>query len=297
MTVMQASPKAASWRTPLVVVLCGCAIAVITFGPRSSFGFFMQPLSQANSWGRDVFALAFAVQNLLWGVGQPVAGAVADRFGTIRVLCGGALLYAAGLALMAYSTTPVTLNLTVGVLIGFGLSGCSFNLIVSAFGKLVPEQWRSISFGAGTAAGSFGQFLFAPLGVSLISAYGWQTALSVFAVLLLLVLPLSLALATPRATDTPVPGVSPALARGDAPQSLWHALAEAFGHRSYVLLVLGFFTCGFQLAFVTAHLPSYLVDRGLPVEVGGWVIAIIGLFNIVGALSAGWLGGRVPKRY
>lgn len=293
MTVTQASFRPANWRTPLVIVLCGCAIAVVSFGPRSSFGFFMQPMSQANSWGRDVFALAFAVQNLLWGIGQPIAGAVADRFGTNRVLCFGALLYAAGLALMAYSTTPLTLNLTVGVLIGFGLSGCSFNLVVSAFGKLVPEQWRSVSFGAGTAAGSFGQFLFAPLGVSLISSYGWQAALVVFASLVLLILPLSLALATPPATDAPSPG----LPRADAPQSLKHALSEAFGHRSYVLLVLGFFTCGFQLAFVTAHLPSYLVDRGLPVEIGGWVIAIIGLFNIVGSFSSGWLGGRVPKRY
>lgn len=293
MTVTQASFRPASWRTPLVIVLCGCAIAVVSFGPRSSFGFFMQPMSQANSWGRDVFALAFAVQNLLWGIGQPIAGAVADRFGTNRVLCFGALLYAAGLALMAYSTTPLTLNLTVGVLIGFGLSGCSFNLVVSAFGKLVPERWRSVSFGAGTAAGSFGQFLFAPLGVSLISSYGWQAALVVFACLVLLILPLSLALVTPPATDAPSPGLS----RVDAPQSLKHALSEAFGHRSYVLLVLGFFTCGFQLAFVTAHLPSYLVDRGLPVEIGGWVIAIIGLFNIVGSFSSGWLGGRVPKRY
>jgi MFS family permease len=293
MTIASAPARAASWRTPLVIVLCGCAIAILTFGPRSAFGFFMQPLSEANSWGRDVFALAFAVQNLLWGIGQPVAGAVADRFGTVRVLCVGALLYAAGLVLMAYSTTPLALNLTVGVLIGFGLSGCSFNLVVAAFGKLVPEEWRSVSFGAGTAAGSFGQFLFAPLGVSLITAYGWQTALMVFAALLLLVLPLSVALATPRATDAPAPG----LPRADAPQSLRHALSEAFGHRSYVLLVLGFFTCGFQLAFVTAHLPSYLVDRGLSAQVGGWVIAVIGLFNIVGSLGAGWLGSRVPKRY
>jgi MFS family permease len=293
MTIVQAPFKPAAWRTPLVIVLCGCLIAIVSFGPRSAFGFFMQPMSQANSWGRDVFALAFALQNLLWGIGQPIAGAVADRYGTVRVLCAGALLYAAGLALMAYSTTPGLLDLTIGVLIGFGLSGCSFNLVVSAFGKLVPENWRSLSFGAGTAAGSFGQFLFAPLSVFLIETSGWQTALSVFAMLVLLVLPLSMALATPRATEAPHAGV----ARAGSPQSLTHALAEAFGHRSYVLLVLGFFTCGFQLAFVTAHLPSYLVDRGLPVEVGGWVIGIIGLFNIVGSLSSGWLGARMPKRY
>ncbi len=288
----EARPAALGWRTPLVIIICGCAIAMLTFGPRSSFGFFMQPMSQANSWGRDVFALAFAVQNLVWGIGQPLAGAIADRFGMVRVLWGGALLYGVGLALMSYSTTPGTLTLTAGVLIGFGLSGCSFNLVVSAFGKLVPESWRSTALGAGTAAGSFGQFVFAPFGVALIQNFGWQSALLVFGALMLLVIPLALALATPPAT-TAAPGAPAA----DAPQSLKHALSEAFGHRSYVLLVLGFFTCGFQLAFVTAHLPSYLVDRGLPIGVGGWVIALIGLFNIVGALSAGYLGNRMPKRY
>jgi MFS family permease len=283
-----ASPSA--WRTPLMIVLCGCAIAMISFGPRSTFGFFMQPISEANGWGRDVFALAFAVQNLLWGAGQPVAGAIADKFGTIRVLCGGALLYALGLVLMTVSSDPITLNITVGVLIGFGLSGCSFNIVVAAFGKLVPEQWRSTAFGAGTAAGSFGQFLFAPLGVALIDGYGWQGAAMIFAAIVLLILPFSLALATPRLTDAAAPGAA-------APLSLRNALSEAFGHRSYVLLVLGFFTCGFQLAFVTAHLPAFLVDRGLSAQIGGWVIAIIGLFNIVGSLGVGWLGDRMPKRY
>jgi MFS family permease len=250
----------------------------------------MQPVSEANGWGRDVFALAFAVQNLLWGLGQPIAGAIADRFGTLRVLCGGALLYALGLVLMAHSTTPLTFNITVGVMIGFGLSGCSFNLVVAALGKLVPEHMRSLAFGAGTAAGSFGQFLFAPLGALLIESYGWTIALFVFAAAVLLVLPFSLALATPPANVKAAPGA-------DAPQSLRHALSEAFAHRSYVLLVLGFFTCGFQLAFITAHLPAYLVDRGLSVQVGGWVLATIGLFNIVGAVAAGWAGNIMPKRY
>jgi MFS family permease len=279
-----------SWRTPAIVILCGCVISLLTFGPRAATGLFMQPVSEAHGWGRDVFALAFAVQNLVWGIGQPFAGAIADRFGTLRVLCGGALLYAAGLALMVWSTTPLTLNLTVGVLIGFGLSGCSFNLVVAALGKLVPERMRSMAFGAGTAAGSFGQFLFAPLGAVLIESYGFATALLVFAVAMLLVLPFSIALATKPAGKMKVDA-------GDAPQSLRVALSEAFRHRSYVLLVLGFFTCGFQLAFVTAHLPAYLVDRGLSVQVGGFVIAVIGLFNIIGSLASGWLGNVVPKRY
>jgi MFS family permease len=280
---------ALTWRTPAVIVICGCLIALISFGPRSSLGFFLTPLSQMNGWGREVFALALALQNLLWGVGQPFAGAIADRFGTIPVLCTGALMYALGIGLMGYSTTPGMLNLTAGVLVGFGLSGCSFNLVMAALGKLVPEEWRSMAFGAGTAAGSFGQFLFSPLAVSLNGAFGWQTTLVIFATILLLILPLSLALATPRASAS-APGAI-------APQSVKQALTEAFGHRSYVLLVLGFFTCGFQLAFVTVHLPAYLVDRGLSAEVGGWTLAVIGLFNIVGSLSSGWLGTRMPKRY
>jgi MFS family permease len=231
-----------------------------------------------------------AIQNLLWGVGQPFAGAIADRYGTVRVLSVGAILYAAGLALMAYATTPGLLNLSAGVLIGFGLSGCSFNIVLAAFGKLVPAEWRSLSLGAGTAAGSFGQFLFSPLGVYLIQAFGWQSSLVVFGVLTLLIIPLSLALATPSGSVAAQPGAA-------APASMKQMLAEAFGHRSYVLLVLGFFTCGFQLAFVTVHLPAYLVDRGLSVEVGGWTLAFIGIFNIIGSLASGWLGDRMPKRY
>jgi predicted MFS family arabinose efflux permease len=193
--------------------------------------------------------------------------------------------------MMRYSSTPLELNISAGLLVGFGLSGCSFNLVLSAFGKLMPPEWRGIALGAGTAAGSFGQFIFAPFTVAMIDNTGWQATLTVFAVLMLLVIPLSLALATPTASA----------ASADAPvaqkQSFKSALTEAFGHRSYVLLVLGFFTCGFQLAFITMHLPAYLVDRGLPAAVGGWVIAIIGLFNIIGSLTVGYVQGKLPKRY
>jgi predicted MFS family arabinose efflux permease len=198
-------------------------------------------------------------------------------------------VYAVGLVLMAYSTTPAMLHLSAGVLIGFGLSGCSFNLVIGALGKLVPEEWRTFAFGAGTAAGSFGQFLFSPLARALIDAFDWQMALVVFAAIMLLILPLSTALATPPA--------DPGAARSAPRQSLQQALSEAFGHRSYVLLVLGFFTCGFQLAFVTTHLPAYLLDRGLSADVGAWTIGVIGLFNIVGSIASGWLGDRMPKRF
>ncbi len=171
MTQISAVARPVGWRTPVVIIVCGCLISLLGFGPRSSFGFFLTPMSQANGWGRDVFALAFALQNLLWGIGQPFAGAVADRFGMVRVLCVGALLYAAGLAMMSYTTSPVALQVTAGVLVGFGLSGCSFNLVIAAFGKLLPERYRMIAIGAGTAAGSFGQFVFAPFGVALIGGY------------------------------------------------------------------------------------------------------------------------------
>lgn len=278
-----------NWRTPLVIIVCGCAIALLSFGPRSSLGFFVQPMGRDFSWGRDVFGLALAVQNLLWGLGQPIAGAIADRFGVLRVMCVGAVLYAGGLLMMRYAATPLALDLGAGVLIGFGLSGCSFNLVLSAFSKLLPPERRGLALGAGTAAGSFGQFLFAPFGVALIDNFGWAAALTVFAALMLLIVPLSLALATPAATSTNVPAATQ--------QSFKTALAEAFGHRSYVLLVLGFFTCGFQLAFITVHLPAYLADRGVTAQTGGWVIATIGLFNIVGSLSVGWLQNRLPKRY
>jgi MFS family permease len=286
---LNSASRVGTWRTPLIIILCGCAIALLSFGPRSSLGFFIQPMGRDFSWGRDVFGLALAVQNLLWGLGQPLAGAIADRFGILRVMCVGALLYAGGLLMMRYATTPLSLDLGAGVLIGFGLSGCSFNLVLSAFSKLLPPERRSVALGAGTAAGSFGQFLFAPFGVAMIDNFGWQSALMVFACLMLLIVPLSLALATPPATSSNVPAADD--------QSFRTALTEAFGHRSYVLLVLGFFTCGFQLAFITVHLPAYLVDRGIPAHVGGWVVAAIGLFNIIGSLSVGWLQTRLPKRY
>jgi MFS family permease len=288
-TVAAPAPlKLARWRTPAVLITIGCVIALIAFGPRSTLGQFLSPLSFDRGWGREAFSLAIAIQNLLWGVAQPFAGAVADRFGPMRVLCFGAILYATGLAWMAQATTLVELNLSAGVLIGFGLAGCSFPMVIGALGKLVPENWRGFAFGAGTAAGSFGQFLYSPLAAALIHAFSWQTTLLVFAGSILLVLPLSLALATPQLASA---------AAAAKPQSSRQALVEAFGHGSYVLLVLGFFTCGFQLAFVTVHLPSYLVDRGLGADAGAWTIALIGLFNIIGSLSAGWLSGRMPKRY
>jgi MFS family permease len=291
MTISSLAAKSAGWRTPAMIVVCGCLIGAISFGPRSALGVFLTPLSSEHGWGRDVFALAIAVQSLLYGVGLPFAGAIADRYGTFRVMTIGTVFYAGGLYLMTQATTPGMLYLSAGVLIGFGLAGSSFNMVLAAFGKLLPASYRQLAFGAGTAAGSFGQFVFSPLGVTLMDAYGWRNAVIVFAVILLLVLPLCLVVATPRAEDA---SASPSAARA---QTYRQALAEAFGHRSYLLLVLGFFTCGFQLGFVTLHLPAYLLDRGISIQIGGWTLAVIGLFNIVGSLGSGWLGSRMPMRY
>jgi MFS family permease len=274
-----------------MIVVCGCIIAMISFGPRSALGNFLRPMSIDNGWGRDVFALAVAMQTLLYGAVQPFTGALADRFGTVRVMIVGGFLYAAGILVMAHASTPGVLYLSNGLLIGFGLSGCSFNLIISSFGKQLPDAWRSTAFGAGTAAGSFGQFMFSPLGVYLIDTVGWQTALEVFGTLLLLIVPLAIAVGTRGMV------ASAAASGAQSEQTYKEALAEAFGHRSYLLLVLGFFTCGFQLGFVTVHLPSYLIDRGLSAEVGGWTLGLIGLFNMIGAMLSGWLAGRMPKRY
>src|SRR6202451_2608461 len=193
-----AGSVATTWRTPALVIGMGCLITLIAFGPRSTLGFFFPPLPSAHHWGRHVFAFALALQNLLWGIGQPLGGMIADRFGTIRVVCVGALLYAAGLVLMSHATSAPVLDASAGVLIGFGLAGCSFPVVLAAFGKILPKEWRSLAFGFGTAAGSFGQFLYSPIAVMLMDTFGWQQTLIIFAVSMLGVLPLSLALATPK---------------------------------------------------------------------------------------------------
>jgi MFS family permease len=284
------TPSAPAWRTPFVVVLCGCLLGMATFGPRSALGLFTTPYTIDRGFSLELFSFAMAVQNLLWGAGQPFAGGLADRFGTVRVLTVGLLLYAGGLALMAIATDPLTLSLGAGVMIGFGLSGSAFNLVISALGKIVPEEKRGLAFGLATAAGSFGQFLFAPLAAMMIRDVGWQPTLFVFAAILICVVPLSFALATQ-------PGQGSSVAAGAADESFRDVLARAFGHRSYLLLVAGFFVCGFHLAFITIHLPKYLVEKGLDPIWGGWTLALIGLFNIAGSLGSGLIMNRYPKRY
>src|SRR4029079_8887553 len=229
------------WRSPLVILTCGCLIGLISFGPRSTFGFFLAPMDAANGWGRDQFGLALAIEMLLWGAGQPFTGALADRFGAPFVLATGALLYTIGIVWMAFAVSPFELYMSAGVLIRVGLAGCSLTLVIGAFAKLWPPQWRSSGFGAGTAAGSFGQFLFSPLAVALIDNFGWQPALLIFAAVMLMTLPLTYAMSSPRRTQDAA-AVAATLAGN---QTLGQAIAEAFGHKSYVLLTIGYFTCGF----------------------------------------------------
>jgi MFS family permease len=271
-----------------VILVCGCLIAILTFGPRSTMGFFLTPMTTANGWSREAFALAIAVQNLMWGIGQPLAGVIADRFGTWRVLSAGAVLYAAGLALMAFTTDEATLSLTAGVILGLGVAGSAFFLVLSAFARLLPEAMRSTAFGVATAAGSAGQLLFAPIGLGVIDALGYEVALLAMAASMIVVPLLAIPLA---GRPAPQPDA------GGHDQTAREALAEAFAHRSYLLLVAGFFVCGFHVAFITVHLPPYVVDRGLDAAWGAFALALIGGFNIAGSLAAGVMSSRMPKRF
>ena len=275
---------------PELVILAGCLIGVVTFGPRSAVGVFQLPILQERGWGSDIFSFAMAAQYLLWGAGQPFAGALADRFGSARVLSSGCVLYGLGLILMSYSVTPTSFTITAGVVMGLGLSGCSFNMVIGALMKLVPENMRTLAFGLGTAAGSFGQFLFSPIAGGMVGSFGWHTTTICFGLLMFCIIPLTRLVASAPMDSSPSAG-------GVRQQSFREALREAFGHRSYNLLVAGFFTCGFQLAFVTVHFQKYVVESGVAPQVGYWAFALVGICNIFGSISSGYLAGRIPKRF
>ncbi|WP_448208399.1 MFS transporter [Azospirillum sp. sgz302134] len=277
------------WRTPGFVIACGCLIAMLAFGPRSSMGLFIKPLSEANGWGRDVFALAVAIQNLMWGIGTPFAGALADRYGPSLVLGISGVFYALGLALMSVADTQLALHLSAGLLIGLGLAGASFGIVIAGFSRIVPPEKRSWSMGIATAAGSLGQTLFAPMGQAFIAAYGWQTALVLFGGFMLLI-PVFAASFAGSGGGRNAPTVT------GADIGFAETIRQAFKHRSYVLLVTGFFVCGFQLAFITTHLPPYLTAAGISPSLASWAMGLIGLFNVVGSYASGVMGGRMSKR-
>ena len=276
-------------RTPavplLLIIIAGCVVAAATNGVRASFGLFTLPITGDLGMSREAWGMAMAVQNLAWGIAQPIAGGLADRYGTSKVIIGGLLVYAAGMALMVVSPDAGLMTLTGGVITGVGIAASSFSVVMAAFGRNVPQEKRGFIFGIATAASSFGQFAFAPLGQAFISNFGWQSALLYLAMFLVLVIPLAFVLR--GRTENPI---------GHADMPFMQTLARAWGHGSYRLLVIGFFVCGFHLAFINVHMPAYLVQCGLSPDVGSWSIAVIGLFNIVGSLSAGYLGDRLPKQ-
>ena len=289
---MKSSPRATNAG---LLIFTGCLIGMLTFGPRSTMGFFLTPISTEYEWNRDVFGFAIALQNLVWGIAQPFVGGLADKFGARRVIAVGSIIYAAGLILMSVASDPITLHLTAGLLIGLGISGSAFFLILSVFTKSLPAHMRPLALGLGTASGSMGQFLFAPLGQAFIVNYGWQIALVIMGVIMLTVPFLVIGLRTSgKQLDAGVVMEKPD-PRQD--QTVMQAIREAFSHTSFNLLVTGFFVCGFHLAFITVHLPPYLEDLGFDAKTGGWAIALIGLFNIVGAIVFGVATGRFPKQY
>lgn len=279
-------PLTIGWRTPALVIVAGCLIAMIGFGVRSVFGLFLEPMTEARGWGRETFALAMAIQNLLWGIGVPIASAIADRFGPTRVLAVGAVLYGAGVWGMATTTSSMGLHLFGGLLTGLGIAFTAFSIVLASLAKVVGPERRSLVLGLGTAAGSFGQVVFSPLGQLFIAQFGWYSTLLILAVTALIIIPLALVL--PGNTEHPGEAVNQ--------QSIGSAVIEAVGHRGFVLLTVGFFVCGFHVAFITVHFPAYVKDLGLPAEVGAYSIAIIGLFNIIGSFLSGAAGQRWSKK-
>lgn len=276
-----------NWRTPAVVLACGGVILTLSLGVRHNFGLYLQPMTMDLGMGRETFAVAIALQNLVYGFAQPFTGMIADKLGTARVLIGGTLLYALGLVLMSMANTAWELNLSAGLLIGVGLACSGFSIVYGVIGRAFPPEKRTVALGIAGAAGSFGQFVMLPYGQVLINAMGWHTALVILAATVLLVVPLSSALVEDKQAQ----------AHQFHKQSIREALREACGHRGYVLLCLGYTVCGFQLMFISVHFPAYLLDQRMTPETGMMALALIGLFNVFGSYVWGWLGGRYAKKY
>lgn len=277
---------AGAWRTPLVVIIAACLIAVIGFGSRSTFGLFLEPMTQARGWSRETFALALALQNLMWGIGVPVAGAIADKYGPTKVIAIGTVVYGLGVYGMSVAETGTALYVTGGLLTGLGVAFTAFSLAMAAMARVVSADRRSFVLGLGTAAGSLGQVIFSPLSQGFISVFGWQQALVLQAGIVMVLIPLALALPSSASTNQ-VESES---------QTLREAVQEALAHRGFVLLTAGFFVCGFHVAFITVHFPAYVSDMGLSATVGAWALAIIGLFNIAGSFLSGMAGQRYSKK-
>ncbi|MDQ3026145.1 MAG: MFS transporter [Pseudomonadota bacterium] len=273
------------WRTPTMMLACAGLVLMLALGIRQSFGLFLRPMSMDLGWGREAFSFAIALQNLVWGLAMPFAGAIADRKGAGRVIVAGGVLYTLGLYAMAHATTPLLFNLSAGLLVGLGLSGTGFGVVLAVVARAFPPERRSFAVGIAGACGSFGQFAMLPAGQGLIGAFGWLAALATLAALAFLMIPLGGALAGRNS------------AANESTQSIGAALAEAGNHGGFWLLTGSFLVCGFQTLFIMVHLPAYLVDRGLGAQHAMAALATIGLFNIAGSLAAGALGARYSRKW
>ncbi len=270
----------------LMVIITGGVLLSLTVGTRHSFGIFLAPVTDANQWGREVFALTIALQNLIWGLSQPFTGALADRLGAMRVSMMSMLIYAIGLFCMSQAQTPLMFYFSGGLLVGLGLSGASFSIIFAAIGRTVSLEQRSMALGIAGAAGSFGQFAMLPLGGFLLGSYGWSVALMIMASIMLVSIPLARGMRADQGRVT-----------SHENTSIREAFAQAAQYRDFWLLCLGFFVCGFQVVFISVHLPAYITDLGVTAGVGVTALALIGLFNIIGTLMAGYLGGKRNKSH
>ena len=284
-SAISASRKA-NWKTPVIVIAAGCLIALLGFGARSVYGLLLEPMTNARGWGRETFAVALAIQNLVWGFGVPFASMLADRYGPTRVLTVGAVVYGVGTAGMATTTTGTGLALFGGIVTGLGIALTSFSIALAAMAKVVEPGRQSLVLGIGTSAGSLGQVIFSPISQLVIAEYGWDSALFFLAVSVLFIAPLAFVL----------PGNANTSGAASLEQGLGEAIVEAIRHRGYVLLTIGFFVCGFHVAFITVHFPAYVRDLGLAPQVGAYAIAIIGLCNIAGSFLSGLAGQRWPKK-
>lgn len=279
-----------NWRTPLVVLAAGTVILILAFGIRTSFGIFLVPISSDLGWGREVFGFALALQNLVWGISQPFAGAIADRWGPGRVIAVCGVLYVAGVTVMSGAATPFGMTLGAGFIVGVALSGTSFPVILAVIGRAVPEEKRSLYLGLGAAGGSSGQLLMVPAALGLLQTMDWGMALVWLAAMSVLMVPLAAALVS---DPVRMAGVGEAAKK----QSIAAAIREAGGHRGYWLLNAGFFVCGFHVMFIATHFPAFIVDRGLAPALGALALTLVGLANIIGSFISGVLGGRYSKRY
>ena len=271
-----------TWKTPVIVLVAGCLVSAVGFGARSGMGLYLDPMTVELGWTRETYALAMALQNIMWGIGLPIAGAIVDRHGPVWVIASGAVVYALGFWGMTISDTSGMLYLTGGVLTGAGIAFTSFTLAIAAMVRAVGPEKRSLVMGLGTAAGSVGQIVFSPFTQSMIGQFGWSNALLIMGACTLCIIPLALLLRNQLQVDEP----------DTVGLTLTAALGEAFRHRGYVLLTIGFFVCGFHVTFIMVHLPAYVVDLGLSGSVAAWCLALIGVFNIIGSIAVGFYGQR-----